>query len=186
MKEKIILRIVFLFIIISEIPFIVYLAVSVLPQSTIKLSKISAVSLLPENWAFFTNDPEHENYLIYSFTENKNGKYTCLITPNFSFDNLLGINRKSRLQSKEIAGAIPYVNDSAWIEIKGSLELNSHLMSGMPTIKIPASSNYPYFIGKYILQKVTPIPWSRFSTFNQELGTSKIVVIEFQKAVSTI
>jgi len=184
MKEKIILRTVFLFIIILEIPFIGYLAASLLPQSTIRFSKIPAVRLFPENWAFFTNNPQHEDYLIYSFSENKNGKYTCLITPNFSFDNLFGINRKSRLQSKEIASAIPYIHDTAWIEIKGNLELNSHLMSGMQIIKIPTSSNYPYFKGKYILQRVTPIPWAGFNNFNQELRTSKIVVIEFQKAIS--
>ncbi len=186
MKEKIILRTVFLFIIILEIPLIGYLAASFLPQSAIRFSKIPAVNIFPENWAFFTDNPQHEHYLIYSFSENNNGKYTCLITPNFSFDNLFGINRKSRLQSKEIGSAIPYINDTAWIEIKGNLELNSHLMSGMQIIKNPASSDYPYFKGKYILQKITPIPWSRFNNFNQEFRISKIVVIEFQKAISKI
>ena len=189
MSEKIILRIAFLVFIFFDLLVIGYLMVGSLPESTIRFSKISkvrAASIFPEGWAFFTKNPQDDDYLIYSFQGNKNEQFPCLISPNSSLENLFGINRKSRLKSQEIGSAIPYVNDTAWTSIKGNLEMNSAVINGMPIITIPIKSNYPYFKEKYILQKIAPIPWSWFNDFNQKFRTSKIVVIEFRKAINRI
>lgn len=160
-----------------------------LPESTIsisKIKKIQAASIFPEGWAFFTKNPQDEDYLIYSLQKDENGKFINLIKPSTSLSNLFGINRKSRLQSQEIGASVHYIVDSSWVLIKGGLELNLSIIDSLSSTQIPIKSNYPFFTGKFILQKIAPIPWSWANTFNLDFRKSKITIIEFKKPIIQI
>lgn len=189
MSKNNIIRLTFIFSITSAILIVGYLMVGSLPESTItisKIKKIQAASVFPEGWAFFTKNPQDEDYLIYSFQKDKNGKFINLIKPSSSPSNLFGINRKSRLQSQEVGAAVHYIVDTSWISIKGGLEMNETILDSLCSIKIPIKSNYPFFTGKYILQKIAPIPWSWAKTFNLDFRKSKITIIEFKKSIIQI
>ena len=154
-----------------------------LPGATItmsKISKIQTVSIFPEGWAFFTKDPQEEDYLLFQVDE-QTGNFVNVISPTSSPENAFGLNRVSRLQSQELGSGIHHIRDSSWADIKGDLTANILLIREMKPVAIPIRSQRPYFEGTYILQKIRPIPWAWAKSFNEKNRKSKICKIEFKK-----
>lgn len=177
------IRIVFLTTIMLAVLFVGYIMVGSLPGATIsvsKMRKIQAVSIFPEGWAFFTKDPQEEDYILYSFTRNSDGKYERVMAPTSAPQNIFGLNRASRLQAQELGAAIHYIKDSLWVTIKGSIDSSYTLVNNIKPVPIPIRSKHPYFNGKYIIQKTAPVPWAWAKDYKPEYGKSKIAIIEFK------
>lgn len=182
-------RIIFLATFFFGFFLIGYVMVGSLPGATIsisKISKIQTVSIFPEGWAFFTKNPQDEDYIIYSFDKGNQNKYEKIINPTSSPKNFFGLNRISRLQSQEIGSAIHFIQDSSWVTIKGNINSNDSIIKKIKPTLIPIISKHPYFTGTYILQKIAPVPWAWIKDFKPNYAKSKIIIVEFKNPISKI
>ncbi|MBS1572100.1 MAG: SdpA family antimicrobial peptide system protein [Bacteroidetes bacterium] len=166
-----------------------YVMVGSLPGATISISKkhkIQTVSIVPEGWAFFTKDPQDEDYILFSKTNDKPPTYKNEILPTSSPKNIFGFNRVSRLKSQELGSAVHLIRDSLWVEIKGSLQANDSLIQKLKPKLLPINSKHPYLNGIYIIQKISPIPWAWAKHFKEGFRKSKICKIVFQKPIAPV
>jgi antimicrobial peptide system SdpA family protein len=165
---------------------LVFLIAASVPESTIKVSKISRMQLtriVPEGWAFFTRDPKEPSFILYEITDK--GQLRRFIqrpgTPRYLF----GMNRRARVVSQEYGRLQEYVPvaDSLWREIEGPIEKYAHLADSLTVTKIPNSSRFPLINGIFILQKIEPVPWAWARSKNIEAYTkSKICKIHVVKS----
>ena len=183
--NQIVIRITFFLSIFLVGVIILFSMISSLPESTIRISNIQkakTASYIPEGWAFFTKNPQEEDILAYKYQESQKPTYQLITIPTGSVSNAFGLNRKVRMLAQEMGVMQKYIPDSCWFTINGSLQNNdSIIINSLIKILIPKVSNYPYLSGTYIFQKIAPIPWSWYKTFNRNTQKSEIVIVDVQK-----
>jgi antimicrobial peptide system SdpA family protein len=171
------IRLFFLFAIAVCFLLVFYVFTSALPESTIGISRINKIritSIIPEGWAFFTKNPQSEDAIIY---EVKDSSINKIILPSGDVSNLFGLNRRSRLQSQELGNLLTTISEDSWVYIQGSLTDSISLIKRTVLIDLINPSKYPYFRGVYVVQKIVPIPWAWYKSFDLTKRPSKFIVI---------
>lgn len=131
------------------------------PLSPSSKNRLILKSLLPERWGFFTKSPR--DYEIFIYSKNGDNWESIMLTPNSSYKNFFGINRRARAQGSE-SGILIYSlqKDSLnWIESK-NITHQEFLKTNQsaPFISIENAVKKKTICGDVwvILQK--PVPWA--------------------------
>lgn len=114
-------------------------------------------SVFPQGWAFFTRDPKEDVLIVYDFQNNN--KEAVNKTASLSLENLLGINRKGRRVSIELAAVVNKIPAKAWspnrekvsLEKLKSLPLKDTVVNVLPD---------PILKGTYVIYRATRKPWA--------------------------
>lgn len=116
-------------------------------------------TFVPQNWAFFTKDPQSENLFVYSAERN----YSSLLkTPQNKRENLWGVSRDQRAQGPEVARLAAEIPNSAWVKCDSDETscLDSALDQERPQATIPNTALESSLCGKMIFGLGVPTPWS--------------------------
>ncbi|MGW1197798.1 SdpA family antimicrobial peptide system protein [Streptomyces sp. NPDC002536] len=114
--------------------------------------------LTPENWAFFTRNPEGEQIGIYSYGAD-GSVHNLLNTPQGSPANLFGLSRTQRAQGPEI-GFFSTNATQHWSGCAGYLDDCLREASKKPALKVNNTSPVPTVCGEAYLTRETTVPWS--------------------------
>ncbi|MGW7007988.1 SdpA family antimicrobial peptide system protein [Streptomyces sp. NPDC054933] len=126
--------------------------------------------LTPENWAFFTRNPESVQNGIYAYGTDRTIR-NLLRTPQGEPSNLFGLSRTQRAQGPELG----YINAAAahtWSPCSGYLTDCLSEASRKPSLMVNNTSPLPTICGDaYITQEQT-VPWS----FRNQVSYTRRVV----------
>ncbi|MFK8908874.1 SdpA family antimicrobial peptide system protein [Streptomyces sp. YS-3] len=126
--------------------------------------------LTPENWAFFTRNPETVQNGIYAVASDGTIR-NLLHTPQGLPSNIFGLSRKQRAQGPELG----YLNASAahsWTACSGVLTECVKKASARAPHTLRNSSPVPTVCGDSYLTQEQTVPWS----FRHEVPYTKRVV----------
>ncbi|MFE7122072.1 SdpA family antimicrobial peptide system protein [Streptomyces sp. NPDC057654] len=114
--------------------------------------------LTPENWAFFTRNPETVQTGVYAYQPN-GAAHDLLDTPQGAPSNLFGLSRTQRAQGPELA----YLSASAissWTDCAGFLDACLRKEATKPAKKADNGSPVPTICGDAYLTQEKTVPWS--------------------------
>ncbi|MFD9205152.1 SdpA family antimicrobial peptide system protein [Streptomyces sioyaensis] len=114
--------------------------------------------LTPENWAFFTRDPETTQISAYALGADGAGR-SLMRTPQGAPSNLFGLSRTQRAQGPELG----YLNAAAaarWKACDGRLADCLRESSGGRAWRVKNESPVPTVCGDAYLTQEKTVPWS--------------------------
>jgi len=114
--------------------------------------------LTPENWAFFTRNPQSVQNGIYAYGR-KGDVENLLRTPQGNPGNLFGLSRTQRAQGPELG----FINAAAakhWTACDGYLADCLKKASERPALKVKSKSPLPTICGDSYLTQEKTVPWS--------------------------
>lgn len=114
--------------------------------------------LAPENWAFFTRDPQTAQIGIYALGADGSVR-NLLRTPQGAPSNLFGLSRTQRAQGPELG----YLNAAAaahWTACDGPLADCLRELSGGRAWQVRNESPVPTVCGDAYLTQEKTVPWS--------------------------
>jgi antimicrobial peptide system SdpA family protein len=113
-------------------------------------------TIIPENWAFFTRDPESLQNGVYAFRGNT--KPTNLLgTPQGRAANVFGISRTQRAQGPELGYLDAQTKN--WMDCAMPLESCISLASERPPVDAKNASPVPTVCGDVYLTQERVVPW---------------------------
>ncbi len=137
-------------------------------------------SFVPEGWAFFTRDPREERLeIVYRVR----GRWIPNpLAPMGKLSNELGLWRKVRAQSVEIAMLLPQVGKDQWIEQQKGF-WTSVVMS-TKVHEVVDTSPYPVLPDTIAIVKHEPIPWSYARMITVDSLPCRYVVLAIRKSAT--
>lgn len=170
--------IVFFISLLLVIGIVYTLMASAVRETTIDLSKMQRIqlsNLVPEGWAFFTRDPKEDNPVLYRLEKGKPVPFTIIAG---SWRNCFGLNRYSRMVTKELGTLMEYVKEAPHAMIEGEPKAGMSAIDTLKSITVPNAARHPLLQGEFLIRFVQPIPWAWANTPGIEgMTSSKIVKI---------
>ncbi|MCZ1009799.1 SdpA family antimicrobial peptide system protein [Streptomyces lydicus] len=114
--------------------------------------------LTPENWAFFTRDPETAQIGVYALGADGAGR-NLLRTPQGAPSNLFGLSRTQRAQGPEL-GYLNAATAAHWMACDGRLDDCLRESSGGRVWRVKNESPVPTVCGNAYLTQEKTVPWS--------------------------
>ncbi|GAA0389673.1 SdpA family antimicrobial peptide system protein [Streptomyces luteireticuli] len=115
-------------------------------------------TVTPENWAFFTRNPQNGQIGVYA--SGRDGAVrNLLVTPQGDPSNLFGISRTQRAQGPEL-GYLNAAAASRWVPCAGFLEPCIKEATARPAQQVTNSSPVPTVCGDAFLTQEKTVPWS--------------------------
>jgi len=114
-------------------------------------------TVAPENWAFFTRDPQGETFNAYRPTSDGRTR-SLLKTPQARTSNLFGLSRTQRAQGVELGALVGMV--SKWQPCAAAA---SACLAGTRLVAAEAVHNIslvPTLCGEVLISVEKPVPWN--------------------------
>ncbi|GAA2929871.1 hypothetical protein GCM10020221_27130 [Streptomyces thioluteus] len=127
-------------------------------------------TVTPENWAFFTRNPQNGQSGIYAYGRDGSVR-SLLATPQGDPSNLFGLSRTQRAQGPEL-GFLNAAATTHWIPCAGFLEPCMKEAAARPAQKVTNSSPVATVCGDAFLTEEKTVPWS----FRNQVPYTKRVV----------
>jgi antimicrobial peptide system SdpA family protein len=131
-------------------------------------SRVVLKTFLAEDWGFFTKSPRDLEMFIYAKKENI--WESILFTPNSSYKNIIGIDRRARAQGSEAALLLNDLqqDSSKWIDATNVTHLELMLKNeGLSPVSVENKSKRITLIGDVWVILQRPIPWSWSEHLNE-------------------
>ncbi|MFF7636960.1 SdpA family antimicrobial peptide system protein [Kitasatospora sp. NPDC008050] len=112
-------------------------------------------TLAPQDWAFFTRNPETVQLGVYAF--DGTSARSLMRTPQGNPSNFFGLSREQRAQGPEIGYVNAETND--WTDCAGLLDSCLHSASGTPAQRVRNTSPIPTVCGDAYLTEEKTVPW---------------------------
>lgn len=116
-------------------------------------------TFIPQGWAFFTRSPREAQVLLYNYS---NDKLVPVDHQHASFNNALGLNRKSTQIMSELQIIKAGLPDSAFITTEWNFQRN--IYGEIPEQEVLVKNNMfsQILCGEYVLvfQEIVPWAWS--------------------------
>lgn len=147
------------------------------PPTTISWSarrRTTALSLVPEGWAFFTRSAREET--VIPLHPDK-GNFRPLIFPNAGLKSSLGFSREARIIGLELGSIVSGIPTSAWDEGRLSTrKLDYERLRPTPLIR-ENRAKHPRLCGSVLLERRSPPPfaWSSIRS-TLDIPTSRILL----------
>ncbi|MFJ9906237.1 SdpA family antimicrobial peptide system protein [Streptomyces sp. NPDC101152] len=115
-------------------------------------------TLVPENWAFFTRNPQTTQTGVYA--QRADGSIRNLLrTPQGDPSNFFGLSRRQRAQGPELG----YLNANAagkWADCAGYLDDCVKEAAAKPAVQVKNTNPVPTVCGDAYLTQEETVPWS--------------------------
>ena len=154
-------------------------ALSALPYSPISPGfneKAGWMSFVPQGWGFFTRNPREPDILVFQRNNHCWSKLNTM--PISNPNNILGLNRKPRAQSVELAMIMASVKDANW---RNAL-INKNAFTipvGTPFV-ITTTKKYATLTDTICIVQQQPVPWAWSWHRNKISLPSKYIVLYVQ------
>lgn len=136
--------------------------------------------VLPQNWAFFTKDPQSDVILAYQVSDDGAGFTSKMITPQGLPSNAFGLSRTQRAQGPELANLQLGVPGSNWTACDGSALECLELYKDSPVTIVENTSPVPTVCGGVSLVIAKPVPWAFRDLVPYSMRTNHLVRIDAQ------
>jgi antimicrobial peptide system SdpA family protein len=114
-------------------------------------------SVFPQGWAFFTRDPKEDVLIVYDFQNDK--EEAVNETASLSLGNLLGINRKGRRISIELAAVVNKIPAKAWTKERKRMSIEK--LKSLPLVDtVENVLPNPILQGTYVIYRANRKPWA--------------------------
>lgn len=117
-----------------------------------------SVGLAPQSWAFFTRDPDSDDYDVYQIASG--GNLTRLLrTPNSKAENMFGLSRIQRAQGVELGTIGLQVSD--WLDCTEEPRTDTCKTAALERTANTAknTSKVASVCGEVLLVAAAPTPW---------------------------
>ncbi|MCX4745133.1 SdpA family antimicrobial peptide system protein [Kitasatospora sp. NBC_01287] len=131
-------------------------------------------TVAPQDWAFFTRNPETVQLGVYAF--DGTNSHSLIRTPQGSPSNFFGLSRTQRAQGPEIG----YVNAEAndWQDCSGLLDSCLRGASGTPAQHVRNTSPVPTVCGDSYLTEEKTVPWEYRNLVSYQKRVVKIAHLD--------
>ncbi|MFE3184241.1 SdpA family antimicrobial peptide system protein [Streptomyces violascens] len=137
----------------------------------------SALNILtPENWAFFTRNPQSEQTGAYALGADGSPR-NLLHTPQGNPSNMFGLSRTQRAQGPEL-GFFNAAATGHWSDCGGYLEDCMREAARKPAVKVDNTSPVPTVCGDSYLSQEQTVPWSFRNQVSYEKRVLRIVHLD--------
>jgi antimicrobial peptide system SdpA family protein len=143
---------------LSAAIFATYALHSALPANAIDLPFERSAHVrewFPEGWAFFTAPAQREQ--ATPFTRRAGEWVSSNAGPNSRWSNALGMSRRARGQSVEIAKLIEQLAPDDWSSCD---QANATCFDRAVTHAVQSRSLHPTLCGEVVISKARPVPWA--------------------------
>lgn len=166
--------------VISFVGFMLSISLPFNPLSEHLRGESIVKSFVPEGWAFFTRDPREERLeVVYRV----GGRWVPNpLVPMGKLSNELGLWRKVRAQSVEIAMLLPQVRKDQWIEHPKGFWTS--VVTSSKSQEVVDTSPYPVLPDTIAIVKHEPIPWSYARMITVDSLPCRYVVLAIRKSVT--
>ncbi|MFK4068169.1 SdpA family antimicrobial peptide system protein [Streptomyces sp. NPDC029674] len=130
---------------------------NVTTQSWMPPVKTAFSAFVPQGWAFFTKDPQSEQFGAYRPRGGAPPENLSL-TPQGKAENLFGLSRRQRAQGPEEALLASEVRH--WETCRGSNDDCLRAAAARPAAAVANPSPLPSLCGDVIVTSQRPVPWA--------------------------
>ncbi|MFI1997007.1 SdpA family antimicrobial peptide system protein [Actinoplanes sp. NPDC020271] len=133
-------------------------------------------TVVPENWAFFTRDPQTPEVTAYRL-DSGSKPVSLLTTPQNKAANAFGLSRNQRAQGVEL-GYLSSVT-SAWRDCDVRTTACVSAAAGAPAEATVNTSSFPTACGDVYLAQEVPVPWNYRKLYkNTSFRINKVAHLE--------
>ncbi|MEV8017521.1 SdpA family antimicrobial peptide system protein [Streptomyces sp. NPDC086554] len=120
--------------------------------------KTAFSAFVPQGWAFFTKDPQSEQFGAYRPRGGGARPENLSLTPQGKAENLFGLSRRQRAQGPEEALLASKVRH--WETCQGSNDDCLRAAAVRPATAVTNPSPLPSLCGDVIVTNQRPVPWA--------------------------
>ncbi|MEU4996198.1 SdpA family antimicrobial peptide system protein [Streptomyces sp. NPDC021622] len=120
--------------------------------------KTAFSAFVPQGWAFFTKDPQSEQFGAYRPHGGGARPQNLSLTPQGKAENLFGLSRRQRAQGPEEALLASKVHH--WETCEGSNDDCLRTAAARPAAAVTNPSPVPSLCGDVIVTNQRPVPWA--------------------------
>ena len=173
-------RVFFLAVGVTCCCFLLFISIISIPDNPVNLryssfNNLKLNAMFPEGWAFFTRDPQEEQFFLYEWF---GGKLREVPIKNAGPSQLFGIIRRNRAIQSKILRVSNSIDEKYWFHYRGDIK-------GVPVDSLTIFSvdiAQPAVCGKYLVQARKPLPWPWYASSRSDkiYLPSRVICINFK------